>query len=341
MLQPLLADSLACLPRIAHGFFTRAGGVSGGIYASLNCGIGSRDDPGAVRENRARVVAHLGAHDLVTAHQVHSATAIVAEHPWRPEHRPHCDAIVTRTRGLAIGVLAADCAPVLFADAQAGVIGVAHAGWRGALGGVLEASLDAMLRAGAGRDRIIAAVGPCIGSHSYEVGPEFEAEFLAQASENARFFVRPEAADRPRFDLAGYVMHRLTRAGIRAELRAPCTFTASEQFFSYRRSRAEAQNDYGRQISTFANEGTCARKGRAKFSPIESGRRDCQRLGNPMGYPPSCHQPQGLYVGSPVQWVHLEGGRHRDDHGRCCGAAPAPCAGACRHCRAVPWPCGL
>ena len=175
MPTPLTADRLAALPGIAHGFFTRHGGVSQGGYASLNCGLGSKDDPAAVRENRARVAASLSAQSLLTAHQVHSATAVIVESAWSTEERPRADAIVTATPGLALGVLTADCAPVLFADAEAKVVGAAHAGWRGAIGGVLEATLAAMEQLGASKARIEAAVGPCIGQPAYEVGFDFEA----------------------------------------------------------------------------------------------------------------------------------------------------------------------
>ena len=170
MLEPITAPALAAPAGVAHGFFTRHGGVSQGIYRSLNCGLGSGDDTAAVRENRSRVAARLGASDLITAHQIHSPTAVIAHEPWAHEQRPRADAIVTGTPGLALGVLAADCAPVLFAAPDAGVIAAAHAGWRGALGGVLEAAIEAMLSLGARRDMIVAAVGPCIGPGAYEVG---------------------------------------------------------------------------------------------------------------------------------------------------------------------------
>jgi polyphenol oxidase len=250
MLKPLSADYLAGLPGIAHGFFTRHGGVSKGGYASLNCGLGSMDDPGAVRDNRARVAAFLTARDLVTAHQVHSATAVIAEHGWSSAERPRVDAIVTATRGLAVGVLSADCAPVLFADPEAGVVAAAHAGWRGALGGVIESALTTMETLGARRKRVRAAVGPCIGEGAYEVGPEFEQEFLAQDGASARFFSRQAPNARPHFNLAGYCEHRLLQAGLgKVGCLAPCTYAHADDFFSYRRSRAQKEADYGRQIS--------------------------------------------------------------------------------------------
>ena len=253
MPKPLTADCLAGLPGIAHGFFTRHGGVSLGGYASLNCGLGSKDDPAAVGENRGRVASFLTARDLVTAHQVHSATAVVVERPWSLDERPRADAIVTATRGLAVAVLTADCAPVLFADPEAGVVAAAHAGWRGAFGGVIESALAAMEQLGARRERVRAAVGPCIGQAAYEVGPEFEQEFLGQDSANARFFSRRAPDARPHFDLAPYAEHRLHQAGIANILAvAPCTYAHADDFFSYRRSRAQKEADYGRQISAIA-----------------------------------------------------------------------------------------
>jgi hypothetical protein len=249
MPSPVLADSLSALSGVRHGFFTRHGGVSQGGYASLNCGLGSKDDPSAVRENRSRVAECLTARDLLSAHQVHSATAIVVDKAWGPDERPRADAIVTATPGVAVGVLTADCAPVLFADARAGVVAAAHAGWRGAAAGILESTLEAMLSLGADRTRIQAAVGPCIGQPNYQVGFDFEQAFLAEDSGNARFFVRPAPEARPHFDLSGYVLHRLQQAGVAAAERALCTYAESEHFFSYRRSQVKKQPDYGRQIS--------------------------------------------------------------------------------------------
>jgi len=250
MLQPLLAAELAGLPGIAHGFFTRKGGVSGGIYGSLNCGPGSKDDPEAVMENRARVASRLAARVLLSAHQVHGTTALVVDKPWPPDGRPRADALVTATRGLALGVLTADCAPVLFADPQAGIVAAAHAGWRGALSGVLEAAVGAMERLGAQRQRVCAAVGPCIGATAYEVGPEFESEFRERDPASAQFFARTSAESRPRFDLSGYVVRRLRQAGVMSvQGSASCSYTLQEDFFSYRRSRLRGEADYGRQIS--------------------------------------------------------------------------------------------
>jgi len=249
MLQPLLADCLSGLPRIAHGFFTRAGGVSEGIYASLNCGLGSKDDVAAVRENRARVGARLGADHLLSLHQVHGTVALTVEAAWPERERPRADAMVTRVRGLALGVLTADCAPVLLADPEAGVIAAAHAGWRGALVGVLGATIATMEQLGARRTRISAAVGPCIGQAAYEVGEEFEREFLDRDQASRRFFVRA-ASGRPHLDLAAYTAYRLGMAGLgNTAVVGQCTYTQSENLFSYRRSRARNETDYGRQIS--------------------------------------------------------------------------------------------
>ena len=253
MPKPLTADCLAGHSAIAHGFFTRHGGVSLGGYASLNCGLGSKDDPAAVAENRVRVASCLHSDGLITAHQVHSATAVVAEHEWGREERPRADAIVTATPGLAVAVLTADCAPVLFADPEARVVAAAHAGWRGAIGGVIEATLATMEKLGGRRERVRAAVGPCIGQSVYEVGPEFEQEFLQLDAANARFFSRQAPDARPHFDLAGYAEHRLRRAGVgHVENVARCTYAHADDFFSYRRSRALKEADYGRQISGIA-----------------------------------------------------------------------------------------
>ena len=249
MATPLTASSLADLPDIAHGFFTRRGGVSQGIYASLNCGLGSGDQPAAVRENRARVAAHLNALALVTAHQAHSSIAVVAEEAWGPNARPSGDAIVTKRRGLAVGVLAADCAPVLIADPRAGVVAAAHAGWRGGIAGIVEAAIAAMEELGASKPHMLGAVGPCIGQAAYEVGEDLQREFLMRDAESARFFSTPRAGARPHFDLSGYVALRLQRAGVAAEAIDLCTFADPDRFFSYRRAQTAKEPDYGRQIS--------------------------------------------------------------------------------------------
>lgn len=252
MLEPLQADSLAILPGIRHGFFTRQGGVSRGLYASLNCGQGSKDDPVAVIENRQRIAQHLGSFhdDVQTVYQVHSAEVLAVDTLQDRERLPKADGLVTKTRGLAIGVLTADCAPVLFADPDAKVVGAAHAGWRGALGGVLEATVAAMETLGAERGRIFAALGPTIGGTSYEVGPEFVAAFESADADNARFFTIPKGCRTPHFDLAAYVMARLGRLGLKsAEAQAPCTYENESMFFSFRRATHRNNADYGRQIS--------------------------------------------------------------------------------------------
>lgn len=233
---------------VPHGFLTRRGGVSRGIHASLNCGRGSDDDPEAVERNRALAARAVGGRPVATPHQSHSARAVVATDA---DLRAQADALVTAEPGLAVGVLTADCAPVLMSDAGAGVVGAAHAGWRGALGGVVEAALREMVRLGARPERIIAAVGPCIGPRAYEVGPEFEARLLRGDPTAAPFF--DHEGVRPRFDLPGYVLARLDRAGIRgAAWTGHCTYAEPERFFSYRRSVHRGEPDYGRMIALIA-----------------------------------------------------------------------------------------
>jgi polyphenol oxidase len=250
MLKPLLADCLAARTGICHGFFTRHGGVSQGLYATLNCGLGSGDEAAAVGENRARVQSHLAASAILTAHQVHSATAVTVSTPWADGGRPRADALVTAKRGLALAVLSADCAPILFADAEASIVAAAHAGWRGAIGGIIEAAIAAMEELGARRTHIAAAVGPCIGQSAYEVGGDFRAQFLQRDPESASFFNQPRPGKRPHFDLAGYVSHRLARAGVqRIGAAGTCTYTQRKDFFSFRRSQSHREPDYGRQIS--------------------------------------------------------------------------------------------
>jgi polyphenol oxidase len=248
----LQAASLSTLPRIRHAFFTRSGGVSQGVYASLNGGVGSNDAPDKVTENRAHMAAALGvAPDrLLTAYQIHSPAVAVADQPWTLEHRPRADAIVTRVARLAIGVSTADCGPLLLADAEARVIGAAHAGWRGALTGVIEAAVAAMEKLGAERSRIVAALGPTIRQPNYEVGPEFVARFLAADAGNARFFAASERAGHAMFDLAGTIAERVHRAGIvNFEDLGLCTYAAPERFFSYRRTTKLGEPDYGRHIN--------------------------------------------------------------------------------------------
>jgi hypothetical protein len=250
----LQASILSALPGIRHAFFTRDGGVSSGLYASLNGGQGSNDAPDHVRENRARMAAAVGvAPDrFVTAYQVHSPDVVVAVEPWPRASRPQADAIVTQVPGLAIGVSTADCGPVLLADASARVIGAAHAGWKGALTGVLEATVAAMERLGAARSRMTAAIGPMIRQPSYEVGEDLIARFRAADAENERFFAPARRAGHAMFDLAGYIAARLARAGIgRIEDLGLCTY-ADARFFSYRRATPRGEPDYGRHINVIA-----------------------------------------------------------------------------------------
>jgi purine-nucleoside/S-methyl-5'-thioadenosine phosphorylase / adenosine deaminase len=251
----LQARSLAELARIRHGFFTRSGGVSQGAYASLNGGIGSGDAPAKVGENRARMAAALGVAPecLLTPYQIHSPDVVVAEAPWPRAARPRADAVVTRRPGLAIGVSTADCGPLLLADAEAGVIGAAHAGWRGALDGVVEAVVDAMERQGARRARIIAALGPTIRQANYEVGPEFVERFLAADGTNARFFKPSPRAGHAMFDLPGYIAARLHKTGIAGfEDLGLCTYAEPDRFYSYRRATRLGEPDYGRHINAIA-----------------------------------------------------------------------------------------
>jgi polyphenol oxidase len=249
----LRAASLQKLPNIRHAFFTRHGGVSGGVYASLNGGIGSRDEPANVRENRARMARALDAAHLVTAYQVHSPHVVIAEKPWTRENAPRADAVVTRARALAVGITTADCGPVLLADADAQVIAAAHVGWKGAFSGILEAAIAGMEKLGAARARIHAALGPMIRQKSYEVGPEFVARFLDADAQNARFFAKAKKDGHAMFDLAGYIRSRLERERVGTiEDLARCTYAEAEHFFSYRRATHGAEPDYGRHISAIA-----------------------------------------------------------------------------------------
>jgi polyphenol oxidase len=251
----LQARSLSSLPGIRHAFFTRTGGVSDGIYASLNGGVGSNDAPSNVAENRARMAAAVGVapNRLLTAYQIHSPDVVVAEKPWPQAERPRADAIVTCAPGLAIGVSTADCGPVLLADAQARVIGAAHAGWRGALAGVIEATVAAMVRLGANRGRIVAAAGPMIRQPNYEVGADLIDRFLGADPGNARFFAPARRQGHALFDLAGYVVDRLRRADVAAvEDLGHCTYADPAQFYSYRRTTHRAEPDYGRHVNAIA-----------------------------------------------------------------------------------------
>ena len=244
-LEVLTSDALD----VRHGFFTRKGGASSGVFSSLNCGFGSTDQTDMVAINRTRVAEAMGIEPkaLVTVHQHHSADVAIVEAPLTKSLK--ADAIVTATPGLALGIMTADCQPVLFADPQANVIGGAHAGWKGALGGVLEATIEAMVSLGATKGSITAVIGPAISQRAYEVGPEFFATFIAEDDASARFFANGQAA-RYQFDLISYGLHRLRGFGIsRAEWTGHCTYSDPERFFSYRRSVHKKQADYGRLIS--------------------------------------------------------------------------------------------
>ena len=253
---PVLASPLlAGLPGVRHAFFTRQGGVSEGLFDSLNVGIGSGDDPAHVAENRVRAAAALGggSEALATCYQIHSAIALVTDAPFAV--RPQADAVVTRTPGLICGALAADCAPVLIADPQARVVAAVHAGWRGALAGVVGAAVEAMSRLGADPARMRAAVGPCIGPASYEVGLEFLAAFTDADAANARFFAPGARPEKRLFDLPAYVLARLAAAGVaRAEWVARDTLAEEAWFFSNRRAVHRGEGDYGRLLSAISLE---------------------------------------------------------------------------------------
>jgi len=252
MLQALLLSELA---GVRHGFFTRSGGVSHGVYATLNGGTGSNDAPDNVTENRARMAIALGVTPdrFLTAYQIHSPDVVVVEEPWTHDRRPRADAIVTRLPRLAIGVSTADCGPLLFADAEAHVIAAAHAGWRGALAGVIEAAIAAMEKLGAQRSRIATALGPTIRQPNYEVGSEFVERFLAADADNKRFFKPSTSSGHAMFDLGGYIAERLQRAGItNFEDLGLCTYAEPERFFSYRRTTKLGEPDYGRHINAIA-----------------------------------------------------------------------------------------
>ena len=253
---PLTSPLLAALPGVRHGFFTREGGVSEGVYASLNVGLGSGDDPEAVLENRARAARAFGVgpQALLTAYQIHSAVAVTAEAPF--SERPRADAVATHTPGLICGALAADCAPVLIVDLEARVVAAAHAGWRGALGGVVEATVRAMAALGGEPARMHAAVGPCIGPDSYEVGLDFLEAFTASDRAAERFFRPGASADKRLFDLPAFVLARLAAAGVdEAEWIGADTYAAPDAFFSNRRAVRRGEHDYGRLLSAIMLEG--------------------------------------------------------------------------------------
>jgi len=244
------------LGRLPHGFLGRRGGVSVGECAGLNVGYGSNDDPEAISGNRRLAVgALLPEAGLATVHQIHSAGVVVADQAWPQGERPRADAMVTDTPNLLLGILTADCAPVLFADHEAVVVGAAHAGWRGALAGVTDATIEAMEQLGARREHIHAAVGPCIAQASYEVDKAFHGRFLHADPDNERFFVAGRRG-KPHFDLEAYVVHRLIAAGI-DEIEAVNldTYADDRRFFSFRRATHRSEADYGRQLSAIAIPG--------------------------------------------------------------------------------------
>ena len=254
--EVIRSTSLGSIP---HGFLGRRGGVSTGELSGLNVGYGSKDDRGAIEENRDRAVAAvLPAAQLATVHQVHSADVIYVEHPWPQDDRPRADAMVTDRPGILLGILTADCAPVLFADEEAGVIGAAHAGWRGAIAGVTDATIEAMQELGASRDRIRAAIGPCIAQASYEVDEGFRDRFLQAAPANERFFTRAESG-KPHFALEPYIVSRLVAAGIdEVEALRLDTYADANRFYSFRRATHRGEADYGRQVSLIGLPGSSA-----------------------------------------------------------------------------------
>lgn len=252
MIQALKSIRLSTHPTISHGFWGRKGGVSSGVFASLNCGYGSDDDPALVRRNRQVVAESLGTEtdQLITAYQVHSADAIRVEAAWLRESAPHGDAMVTSVPGIALGVLAADCAPVLLADPRAGVVGAAHAGWQGAFKGVVESVVRAMEGLGAKRSNIHAEIGPCISQKNYEVGPEFRDRFASLDAGHVRFFVPSLRSGHWMFDLPAFVSFRLEQADIGSfDVLGSCTYELEDQYFSYRRTTHRKESQYGRNIS--------------------------------------------------------------------------------------------
>ena len=250
-LRPVTDATLGDPTVLRHGFFTRQGGVSQGLYAGLNVGLGSGDGRAHVTENRRRITDWLGAapDTLSGCHQVHSADVIAIDAPISMDQRPKADALVTATPGLPIAVLTAYCAPVLFADADARIVGAAHAGWKGTLTGVLENTVDAMVALGANRAAIQAVVGPTISQPNYEVGPEFRDRFLAADPDHARWFTPSVKPDHAMFDLPGFCVARLRAAGVKASATGQCTYADETRFFSYRRTTHRGEPDYGRQLS--------------------------------------------------------------------------------------------
>lgn len=255
ILPPRILHPLLDLPGFRHGFFTRHGGVSQAPYDSLNAGAGSKDDPAAVAENRRRIAAAFDQppERLLSTWQVHSAIAVTVDGPWENPERPEADGMVTTTKGLVLGVLSADCAPILWADPVNGVAGACHAGWKGALGGMIEAQYDALIAAGAQPEHLRAVVGPCIAQASYEVSADYEATFLAQDTDSAAFFRPGDTPDKRWFDLPGFCLMRLKRLGL-SQIAATGHDTCAESglFFSNRRAVKTGEGDYGRLISAIA-----------------------------------------------------------------------------------------
>jgi polyphenol oxidase len=253
----LSSPLLSAIPGLRHAFFTRDGGVSDGVYASLNGGLGSNDDPANIRENRRRMADGVGvATDrFLNVHQIHSPDAIVATSPWEGPLRPKADAIVTRIDGLAIGVTTADCGPILFVDPNARVIGAAHAGWKGALTGIVESTIEAMENLGAERGGIVAAIGPLIRQASYEVGGEFVERFIEADADNAVFFIPSSRDGHAMFDLAGFIRMRLENAGVQMIDDLGIDTYSDERCFSYRRSVHRKEPDYGRHVHAIVLEG--------------------------------------------------------------------------------------
>jgi YfiH family protein len=252
----LASPLLSAIPGLRHAFFTRDGGVSGALYESLNGGIGSNDDPAHVAENRRRMAAQMGVtpEHFLSVHQTHSPDVVVATGPWQGASRPRADAIVTRTEGLAISVTAADCGPILLADPNARVIGAVHAGWKGALTGVVESTVDAMEKLGAERSGMVAAIGPLIRQHSYEVGGEFVERFIEADAENVVFFIPAAREGHAMFDLAGFIRMRLENAGVLMIDDIRVDTYSDERFYSYRRSVHRREPDYGRHVHAIALE---------------------------------------------------------------------------------------
>ena len=247
---------LSAIPGLRHAFFTRDGGVSSGIHAGLNAGVGSQDDPANVAENRRRMAERMGVAParFLTLYQTHSPDAVVATGPWEGRSRPRGDAIVTRTAGLAIGVTTADCGPILLVDPTARVIGAAHAGWKGALTGILESTIATMEKLGAERSGIVAAIGPLIRQHSYEVGGEFVERFIAADAENALYFIASAREGHAMFDLAGFIRTRLENAGVLMIDDVGVDTYSDPRFYSYRRSVHRNEPDYGRHVHAIVLE---------------------------------------------------------------------------------------